>query len=482
MARPSATTVREFANWIGGEWVGGDQVDEIVDPFTGQVVGTVPLGAPEDLDHAIEAAREAFEITRELSSWERERMLKGIADGIAARRDEIVERMIAESGKPRQFSAAEITRAVSTFTLAAEEAKRFGGEVIPVDIEERSKGYLAFTRRFARGPVAGISPFNFPLNLLAHKIAPALATGSTIVVKPPMQAPLTSLLLAEIAAKAGVPHGALNIVHMEPEVAETLATDERLTLVSFTGSARVGWMLKQKAGKKPVLLELGSNSGMIVHRDANLAWALDRAAIGGFAHAGQVCIKVQRLFVDRAIADEWIPAFVDRVDNLRMGDPRDPETVVGPLIDDAAAERIEAWLAEAVAHGAEVLTGGQREGRFIRPAVVTRVGRNEKLFREEIFGPVVVIETYDRFEDAVARVDDSRYGIHAGIFTHDVRRILYAFEHIKVGGVIVNDSPMFRVDNFPYGGVKDSGLGREGVRYAMEAMTEPRILILDASH
>jgi acyl-CoA reductase-like NAD-dependent aldehyde dehydrogenase len=477
-----STTAPLFANWIGGEWVGGDEIDHVIDPFTGQLVGSLPLATPHVLDRAIEAARDAFEVTRELSSWERERMLKGIAEGIHRRRREIVDRMIAESGKPRQYCDAEVTRAISTFTLAGEEAKRFGGEVIPVDIEERSRGYLAFTRRFPRGPVAGIAPFNFPLNLVAHKVAPALATGSTIVVKPPMQAPLTSLLLAEIANEAEVPHGALNIVHMRPEVAETLATDERLTLLSFTGSARVGWLLKEKSGKKPVLLELGSNSGMIVHRDADLAWALERAAIGAFAHAGQVCIRVQRLYVDRAIAEEWIPAFVDRVDNLRMGDPRDPETVVGPLIDDAAVERVEAWLNEAVAHGAELLTGGQREGRFIRPAVVTRVRRDDKLSSEEVFGPVVVIQTYDRFEEAVARVDDSRYGLQVGVFTRDIRRIFHAFEHIRVGGVIVNDSPMFRVDNFPYGGVKDSGLGREGVRYAMEAMTESKVLVVDTNH
>jgi acyl-CoA reductase-like NAD-dependent aldehyde dehydrogenase len=482
MPKTTTAPTATFANWIGGEWVGGEQLDEIMDPFSGEAVGLMPLATADDLNRAIEAARDAFELTRGLSAWERERMLRGIAAGIDARRWEIVERMIAESGKPRQYADGEVTRAVSTFTLAAEEAKRFGGEVIPVDIEERSRGYFALTRRFPRGPVAGISPFNFPLNLIAHKVAPALATGSTIVVKPPMQAPLTSLFLAEIAAEVDVPHGALNILHMEPTVAEGLATDDRLTLLSFTGSARVGWMLKQKSGKKPVLLELGGNAGMIVHRDADLPWAVERAAIGGFAYAGQVCIKVQRLFVDRAIADEWIPAFVDRVDGLRMGDPRDPETVVGPLIDDAAAERVEAWLTEAVEQGARILTGGEREGRFIRPAVVTNVRPNMKIVREEVFGPVVVIQTYERFEDAVAGVEDSRYGIHTGLFTHDIRRILHAFEHLTVGGVIVNDAPIFRVDNFPYGGVKDSGLGREGVKYAMEAMTEPRVLILDTRH
>lgn len=471
-----------FDNWIGGEWVGAEERDPVVDPFTGEVVGEMALAGPADLDRAIEAANDAFEVTRDQSARERERALRGIADGIAGRREEIVERMIAESGKPRRFADGEVTRAISTFTLAAEETKRFGGEVVPIDFMERSEGYFALVRRFPRGPVAGISPFNFPLNLIAHKVAPALATGSTIVVKPPMQAPLTSLILAEIAAGAEVPHGALNLLHMVPEVAERMATDDRFTLLTFTGSARVGWSLKEKSGRKPVLLELGGNAGMIVHRDADVEWSLERAAVGGFAHAGQVCIKVQRLYVDEAIADEWIPAFVERVDALRMGDPRDPGTVVGPLIDDAAADRVEAWLAEAVEDGARILTGGEREGRFIRPAVVTDVPSDAKIVREEVFGPVVVVERYRDFEDAVARVDDSEYGIHAGVFTHDLRRIEHAFRRLTVGGVIVNDYPTFRVDNFPYGGVKRSGLGREGVRYAMEAMTEPKILVLDLNH
>lgn len=453
-----------------------------MDPFGGEVVGEMALASAEDLERAIEAAEDAFTVTRGMSAWERDRMLRGTADGIAARRKELVERMIAESGKPRRFADGEVTRAISTFTLAAEEAKRFGGEVPPVDITEASEGYFALSSRFPRGPVAGISPFNFPLNLIAHKVAPALATGSTIVVKPPMQAPLTSLLLAEILAAAGVPHGAVNFLHMVPEVAERLATDERFTLLTFTGSAKVGWMLKEKSGRKPVLLELGGNAGMIVHADADLAWARERAAIGAFAHAGQVCIKVQRLLVHSAVADGWIPAFVDRVDDLRMGDPRDPETVVGPLIDDGQADRVEAWIGEALDSGAELLTGGRREGRFIRPTVLTGVDVDLKVWGEEVFGPVVVVERYRDFEEAVARIDDSRYGIHAGVFTHDIRRIDHAFRNLTVGGLIVNDYPMFRVDNFPYGGVKHSGLGREGVRYAMEAMTEPRMLILDLNH
>ncbi|CAN5883157.1 aldehyde dehydrogenase family protein [soil metagenome] len=473
---------RQFDNWIGGEWVGSGERDSVMDPFGGEVVGEMALASAEDLERAIEAAEDAFTVTRGMSAWERDRMLRGTADGIAARRKELVERMIAESGKPRRFADGEVTRAISTFTLAAEEAKRFGGEIPPVDITEASEGYFALSSRFPRGPVAGISPFNFPLNLIAHKVAPALATGSTIVVKPPMQAPLTSLLLAEILAAAGVPHGAVNFLHMVPEVAERLATDERFTLLTFTGSAKVGWMLKEKSGRKPVLLELGGNAGMIVHADADLAWARERAAIGAFAHAGQVCIKVQRLLVHSAVADGWIPAFVDRVDDLRMGDPRDPETVVGPLIDDGQADRVEAWIGEALDSGAELLTGGRREGRFIRPTVLTGVDVDLKVWGEEVFGPVVVVERYRDFEEAVARIDDSRYGIHAGVFTHDIRRIDHAFRNLTVGGLIVNDYPMFRVDNFPYGGVKHSGLGREGVRYAMEAMTEPRMLILDLNH
>ena len=471
-----------FDNWVGGEWVGSPERDPIADPFTGQVVGEMALASADDLERAIVAAEDAFEVTRGQSAFERERMLRETAAGIAARRRDLVERMIAESGKPRRFADAEVTRAISTFTLAAEEAKRFGGDVLPVDVSESSEGYFALTRRFPRGPVAGISPFNFPLNLIAHKVAPALATGSTIVVKPPMQSPLTSLLLAEILERAGVPDGAVNFLHMVPEVAERLATDDRFTMLSFTGSAKVGWMLKSKSGRKPVLLELGGNAGMIVHRDADLAWAAERAAAGGFAHAGQVCIKVQRLLVDAGIADQWIPTFVDRVDDLRMGDPRDPETVVGPLIDDGQADRVEAWIQEALDLGANLLTGGRREGRFIRPAVLSGVPSNARAWRDEVFGPVVALERYTDFEEAVARVDDSRYGIHAGVFTHDIRRIDHAFRNLTVGGVIVNDYPTFRVDNFPYGGVKQSGLGREGVRWAMEAMTEPRILIFDLNH
>ena len=471
-----------FDNWIGGEWVGSPDRDPVADPFTGGVVGEMALASPDDLERAIAAAEDAFEVTRRQSAFERERMLRETAAGIAARRGELVERMIAESGKPRRFADGEVTRAISTFTLAAEETKRFGGEVLPVDIAEASEGYFALTRRFPRGPVAGISPFNFPLNLIAHKVAPALATGSTIVLKPPMQAPLTSLLLAEILDRAGVPAGAVSFLHMVPDVAERLATDERFTLLTFTGSARVGWMLKSKAGRKPVLLELGGNAGMIVHRDADLAWAAERAAVGGYAHAGQVCIKVQRLLVDARIADKWIAAFVDRVDDLRMGDPRDPETVVGPLIDDGQADRVEAWIEEALDQGARLLTGGRREGRFIRPAVLTGVPTSARAWSEEVFGPVVAVERYRDFEEAVARVDDSRYGIHAGVFTHDIRRIDHAFRNLRVGGVVVNDYPTFRVDNFPYGGVKHSGLGREGVRWAMEAMTEPRILIFDLNH
>ncbi len=473
---------KPYDNWIGGEWVGSPDRDPIHDPFTGNVVGEMALATAAHLDAAIGAAEDAFEITRGLSAWERERMLAAVADGIEDHRDEFAERMIAEAGKPRQYVEGEIDRAISTFTLGAEEAKRFGGEVIPVDIMERSRGYVSLTKRFPRGPIAAISPFNFPLNLIAHKVSPALATGSTVVVKPPMQAPLTSLLLARILADAGVPHGAVNFLHMVPDVAERLATDERFTLLSFTGSDTVGWMLKEKAGRKPVLLELGGNAGMIVHRDCDWDWSLKRAAIGGFAFAGQVCIKVQRLFVDDVIADEWIPAFVDRVDGLRMGDPRDPQTVAGPLIDDEAADRVERWIAEAVDGGARILTGGERDGRFIRPCVLADVDPEMKVSCREVFGPVVVVERYHDFAEAVHRVDDSPYGIHAGVFTHDIRRIAYAFEHLEVGGVVVNDYPTFRVDNFPYGGVKQSGLGREGVRYAMEEMTEPKVLIVDLGH
>jgi acyl-CoA reductase-like NAD-dependent aldehyde dehydrogenase len=464
---------------IGGEWRDTDRRAEIRNPHTGDVVGVVPWAGERELEDAIHAAESAFAITRTLSRRRRAAILAAVASGIAERRRELVETMAREAGKPVKYADGEVVRAITTFTLAAEEAKRLTGEMVPVDIEERTEGYVALTERFPIGPIAAISPFNFPLNLVAHKVAPCLATGNTMVLKPPPQAPITSLLLGEIVTAAGAPAGSLNIVHCEIPLAERLATDERFKMLSFTGSARVGWQLKAKAGKKKILLELGGNAGAIVHRDADLDWAAERCAVGGFAYAGQICIKVQRLYVDASIYDDFMRRFLARVGALVVGDPLDPATDLGALIDPAAAARVEEWIAEARDGGARIVAGGRRRGGVIDPTVIEGATATMRVKREEVFGPVVTVDRYAEFGEAVAAVNDSPYGLQAGVFTRDLGRAIEAFRHLEVGGVIVNDYPTLRVDNYPYGGVKDSGFGREGVRYAMEAMTELRTLVVN---
>jgi len=463
--------------YINGQWTNTGVHDEILDPYTGAVVGTVPIGGAEHVDAAITAAAAAFESTRRHSGFRRRALCRAIAGGIRARATELAELICAEAGKPIAFARGEVARAASTFTLAAEELSRFGGEVIPVDIEEAFEGYECVMRRFPVGPISAIAPFNFPLNLVAHKVAPALAVGSSVVLKPAPQAPLTALALAEIVDAAGALPGQFNVVHCMPVDAERLATDDRPAMLSFTGSARVGWHLRSVAGRKRVTLELGGNAGAIVDADAEMEWAVRRTVLGSFAFAGQICISVQRLLVHDAVYAEFRDRFVDATKALEVGDPRDPSTIAGPVIDDGAAERIVAWVDEARAAGASVLTGGTREGRLVQPTVIEDAAPELKVSCEEVFGPVVVLDRFADFDEALSRVNASEYGLQAAVFSNDARRIRRAFETLEVGGVIVNDYPMVRVDNFPYGGVKASGRGREGVRYAMEEMTEPRVLV-----
>ncbi len=464
---------------IGGEWRETGVTAEIRSPYTGKIVGRVPWAGEKELEDAVRAAESAFATTRTLSRARRSEILAAIAAGIRERSKELAETIALESGKPITLAEGEVARAVVTFTLAAEEAKRLAGEVVPVDIEARTEGYLCMTQRVPLGPIAAITPFNFPLNLVAHKVAPCLATGNTMVLKPAPQAPITALLLGEIVMAAGAPPGSLNILHLEVPLAERLVTDERLKMLTFTGSARVGWQLKAKAGKKKVLLELGGNAGAIVHRDAAIAWAAERCAVGGFGHAGQVCIKVQRVYIHDQVHDAFMSAFLRRVQELKVGDPLDPATDVGPMIDEAAARRVEEWVDEARRGGAAISCGGKRSGSFYEPTVITGATNDMRVKREEVFGPVVTVDRYRDFADAVAAVNDSPYGLQAGVFTRDLRHAFSAFAGLEVGAVIVNDYPTLRVDNYPYGGVKDSGLGREGVRYAMEEMTEVRAMVVN---
>lgn len=463
---------------IGGARREGVRFDVIKSPYTGEPVGEVAVGGAQDMDDAIAAAAAAFEETRRLPTHRRAAILEGAARAVDARKDELARLMALESGKPITQCAAEVTRASITLALGAAEARRMGGEVLPVDLEPRGEERLCLTTRVPRGPVAAISPFNFPLNLIAHKLSPAVAVGASVVLKPPPQCPLTGFALAALLDEAGLPPGALNVVPCPPDVAQRMVEDERMKVLSFTGSDVVGWKLKAVAGKKQVLLELGGNAPCVIDQDVDLERALPPIVAASFANGGQVCIRIQRLFVHRSRWDETLTRFVEAARSVPWGDPLDPRTVVGPLIDAGHVERVLAWVREAQDQGATLHCGGEARGPIVLPTVLTNAPRDARVCREEVFGPVTVLEPFDTFDEALARCNETRFGLQAALFTCDLGHALRAFRELEYGGVIVNDAPTFRIDNFPYGGTKDSGSGREGVRYAMEELTEPRVLVL----
>lgn len=438
----------------------------------------VHLAGPEDVESAVNAAVDAFSRTSRSASFERSAILRKIADTLTVRREEFARLITREAGKPITFSRSEVDRAVATFAIASEEVNRNTGEILPLDLTPAGKGRSGYVRRVPVGPVLCITPFNFPLNLVAHKLAPAIAAGAPFVLKPAPQTPLTALLLAEVILQAGLDPGTVNVLPTTNDVAERLVRDDRLSLLSFTGSAAVGWKLKSIAGKKKVLLELGGNAAAIIDTTADLDHAARRCVLGAFASAGQVCIKVQRIILLRTIAEEFLKRFLPLVSATVTGDPNDEATVCGPLISARDADRVESWVNEAVAGGAKIVTGGKRDGVIYHPTVLMDVKKGMKVCDEEVFGPVVTIEIVDSFSDAVMLANDSRYGLQAGVFTNDLRNVRTADEELQVGGVIINDYPTFRVDNMPYGGMKDSGLGREGVRSAMNEMTEQKLLVL----
>jgi glyceraldehyde-3-phosphate dehydrogenase (NADP+) len=443
------------------------------------MVGSVYLATAADAEVAVQAAVLAFETTRKMPAFERQRILRGISEGIGQRHEEFSRMIALEAGKPIKAARAEVDRAIFSFAVAAEEATRIGGEWLPLDWQPSTAGHAAIVRRFPLGPIFAITPFNFPLNLVAHKLAPAIAAGCTLVLKPAPQTPLTSLLLGEVVEAAGWPAGALNVLPMGIPEAERLVSDDRLKLLTFTGSGAVGWALKQKAGKKKVLLELGGNAGVIVHSDWDTEDAARRCMIGGFSYAGQSCISVQRIYVQRAVYEKFLALLVAGVKKLKVGDPLDEETDVGPMITEAAAKRAAEWIEEAAAAGAIVETGGKRSGPYLKPTVLTNTRPEMKVSCEEVFAPVVNVEPYDEFSDAINRVNDSPYGLQTGLFTRDAKLMFQAFEELEVGGVIAGDISSFRIDHMPYGGVKESGMGREGLRYAIEEMTEPKMLVLN---
>src|SRR5579863_5423795 len=479
MAQMTATPVATRAFLLDGKWVEeGDHI-EIRAPFDGSVVGSVFQARREHVDAAIKAAIKAFGTTRRLPAFERQRVLRRVAEGLGQRKEEFAHTMAQEAGKPIKEARTEVERAIFTFTVASEESTRIYGEYLPLDWQEYTAGRWGMVRRFPLGPIAGITPFNFPLNLVAHKVAPAIAAGCTMIVKPAPQTPLTALLLAETVQQAGWPDGALNVLPLSNEDAGLLVTDDRLKMISFTGSAAVGWDIKRRAGKKKVALELGGNGAVLVHSDADLAYAAERCVAGGFAYAGQTCISVQRILVERSVCSKFTDLLVAGVQKLKTGDPLQESTDVGPLIRESDAIRASDWIQEAVRGGARLLCGGQRKGSMLEPAVLTGTRAEMKVNCLEIFAPVVTVESYDDPNEAIRRINNSAYGLQAGIFTRDAKLLFTAYEELEVGAVIAGDVPTFRIDQMPYGGVKDSGLGREGLRYAIEEMTEPKLLVMN---
>ncbi|MFH0765395.1 MAG: aldehyde dehydrogenase family protein [Calditrichota bacterium] len=452
---------------------------EVRDKYRGEVATRVALADQNAIIEAIGWAVKAAEPMRKLPSYQRAAVLHHCIKRFEERREELAISLCIEAGKPIRDARGEVARLIDTFRIAAEEAVRLGGEYLPLDISPRARGYEAVTKRVPIGPVSLISPFNFPLNLAAHKIAPAVAVGCPFVLKPASATPIGALIIGEILAETDLPEGAFSILPVRREGADLFSTDERLKLLSFTGSPEVGWALKAKAGKKKVVLELGGNAGCIVEPGVNLEYAADRITFGAFYQSGQSCISVQRVFAQETIYDRLVSLLVERARALKRGDPRDESTNLGPIIDLGEAERIESWIQQAISHGARALCGGGREGVFVEATWLEKVDTKDLISCHEVFGPVAVIAPYCDFKDAVARVNDSVYGLQAGVFTRDLNHALYAWNELEVGGVVINDIPSLRVDNMPYGGVKASGLGREGIRYAMEEMTEIRLMVIN---
>jgi acyl-CoA reductase-like NAD-dependent aldehyde dehydrogenase len=469
-------SVRPFL--VNGEWRTGEGTFEVHSPYDDGVVAEIGVPTAEDVEEAVATAAETFEVSRNLPVHARAEALDHISRRLGESIDQNAELIAREGGKPLKWAKVEATRAVSTFRWASEVLRRGDDELIRLDTEASLGSRVGLIRRFPFGPVLGITPFNFPLNLVAHKVAPSLAVGAPIVVKPASSTPLGSLRLAELFDETDLPHGMFQVLPVSSKVADGMARDERFRKISFTGSSDIGWYLKGLDPKKRVTLELGGNAGVIVHSDADLDLAAQRVAFGGYYQAGQSCISVQRVLVQSEVYEDFAARLVKQVESLKVGDPMDPTVDVGPVIQKSEVGRIDSWVQEAVTQGATVLTGGKAEEPFFSPTLIADVKPDMKVCREEIFGPVVTISPYQTFEDAIATVNDSRYGLQAGVFTNDINRAFQAHRDIDVGGIIVNDVSAFRADQMPYGGSKDSGFGREGLRYAMEEMTEPRIMVL----
>jgi len=474
------TTILRTHNFIANQWIseGAGQMD-VLDKYTNQVIATLPEATEAQMEQAIQAAQSGFEALKTWSAGKRQDALNKLADLLEEQQDAWADLIVKEAGKPLGYAKGEIARCLITIRTAAAEAVRFSGEMVPIDFAA-GEGKTAFTKRFPVGIVGCITPFNFPLNLLLHKVAPALATGSSVVIKPAPQSPLCTHAFAELMLEAGFPKGVYNVLTCSIPVAEKLVRDERVGMLSFTGSDAVGWHLKNIAGRKKVALELGGNAAVIIDATADLKKAAKLCAVGSYIYAGQVCISTQRIFVDEAVFDQFKAMLIAEIEALKVGDPNDSDTLVGPIIDSSHLDRITEWVNEAVAAGAEVLTGGHivsRDNNVYAPTLLTNTTSAMKVCSREAFGPVCVLEKVTDFEAGISKANDSDFGLQVGIFTNRFDQVKAAHETLEVGGIMVNNIPGFRVDSMPYGGIKGSGFGREGIKYAMEEMTEPRLLV-----
>jgi glyceraldehyde-3-phosphate dehydrogenase (NADP+) len=471
--------MKEYKLFINGEWRESKLVREIKSPYDQAVVGKVHFAAKEQVEEALAAADNAFRKTRHLSSCEKSLVLEKISSGIKARREELANSITLQAGKIIRDARAEVDRGAMTFDIASEEAKRLGGDLIPLDLSAATSGRWGLTRRFPVGVVTAITPFNFPLNLVAHKVAPALAVGNAVILRPASQVPITSLLLGEIIQESGYPAGGFNVLPAGYKESEILLTDDVVKKVTFTGSPAVGWELKKKAYQKKVTLELGGNAAVIVEPDADLEFAVPRVVTGSFSYSGQICISIQRIYLHESIYDKFMADFIARSQKLKLGEPLDEGTDIGPMINLDAARQTEEWIEEAKGMGARVVCGGKRKGAMFEPTILENVIPDLRISWLEAFAPVAVVYPYSDFASALEAVNYSIYGLQAGVFTNDLKKAFEAYETLEVGGVIVNDIPTFRIDHMPYGGVKQSGFGREGVRYAIEEMSELKLLALN---
>jgi len=465
--------------FINGKWEEGREQRDILSPYDNSPISSVHFADRSQVEVSIEGAHRAFGMTARLSSHERSKILEHISTGIEKRKEDLARSITLSAGKPIKSSRVEAERAVNTFQIAAEESKRMDGEIIPLDLSPQTKNRWGLIRRFPIGVVAGITPFNFPLNLVAHKVAPAIASGNTMVLRPASQVSVTALILAEIIENSGLPHGGFNAVPCGYEAAEALLDDDKVKKVTFTGSPEIGWDLKKRAFKKRVTLELGGNAAVVIEPDADLDYALIRTVLGSFSYSGQICISIQRIYIHESIYDRFLSDFVESTQKLKIGDPLNEETDIGPMINPAAAEQAEEWINEALENGAVLACGGQRQNSLFEPTILEKVDPKLRISWLEAFAPVAVVYSYRDFDKALEAVNHSIYGLQAGVFTNDLQKAFKAYETLDVGGVIINDIPTFRIDHMPYGGVKESGFGREGLKYAIEEMTEMKLLAVN---